>query len=188
MLKGQSVIGKDVLSRADGVKVASVKDLVISKDHTRVVALLTQEGGLFSKARMVPVSKVVSIGKDAVVITDSSADMEAEDDPVVKESLGSKDRLIGKAVYTDRGDEQALVNDIHFDEKTGSIVGLELAGGVLENSPDGTAYLPIEEVISIGQHAVMIRAQAVGALLEQASGTRDAARKGEQGQVQGQGQ
>lgn len=182
MLKGQSVIGKDVLSRADGVKVADVKDLVISKDHTRVVALLTQEGGLFSKARMVPISKVVSIGKDAVVITESSADMDAEDDPVVKESLGSKDRLIGKAVYTDGGDEQAVVNDIHFDEKSGSIVGLELAGGVLENSSDGTAYLPIEEVISIGQHAVMIRAQAVVALLEQASGDQAAARKAGQGQ------
>lgn len=183
MLKGQTVIDKDVLSRADGVKLASVKDLVISKDHTRVVALLTQEGGLFSKARMVPMSKVVSIGKDAVVVTDSAAEADAEDDAAVKESLSSKDRLIGKAVFTDSGDEQAVVNDIHFDEKTGSIVGLELAGGVLENSATGTAYLPIEDVISIGQHAVMIRAQAVGALLEQASGVRDAARK-----VEGQGQ
>jgi uncharacterized protein YrrD len=184
MLKGQSVIDKDVLSRADGVKIATVKDLIISKDHTRVVALLTNEGGLFSKARMVPISKVVSIGKDAVVVTESSADMEAEDDPVVKESLGSKDRLIGKAVYTESGDEQAVVNDIHFDEKSGSIVGLELAGGVLENSSDGTAYLPIEDVISIGQHAVMIRAQAVIALLEQASGGQAAARKAGEGQGQ----
>jgi uncharacterized protein YrrD len=184
MLKGQTVIDKDVLSRADGVKLATVKDLVISKDHTRIVALLTQEGGLFSKARMVPMSKVMSIGKDAVVVTD--ADMAAEDDPTVKESLNSKDRLIGKAVYTDTGNEQAVVNDIYFDEKTGSIVGLELAGGVLENSSDGTAYLPIEEVISIGQHAVMIRSQAVGALLEQASGGQAAARKADEGQGPGQ--
>ncbi|HVG00659.1 MAG TPA: PRC-barrel domain-containing protein [Chloroflexia bacterium] len=184
MLKGQTVIDKDVLSRADGVKLATVKDLVISKDHTRVVALLTADGGLFSKARMVPISKVVSIGKDAVIVTDSNADMAAEDDPTVKESLDSKDRLIGKAVYTDHGDEQAVVNDIHFDEKSGSIVGLELAGGVLENSSDGTAYLPIEEVISIGQHAVMIRSQAVPALLEQASGGQAAARKAGEGQGQ----
>jgi uncharacterized protein YrrD len=63
-------------------------------------------------------------------------------------------------------------------------VGLELAGGVLENSSDGTAYLPIEEVISIGQHAVMIRAQAVTALLEQASGGQAAARKAGEGQGQ----
>lgn len=181
MLKGQSVIDKDVLSRSDGTRLASVKDLIISKDHTRILALLTHESGLFSKPRMVPMAKVVSIGKDAVVVTDSQADMAAEDDPVVKESLDSKDRLIGKPVYTEGGDEQAVVNDVYFDEKLGSIVGLELTGGVLENSQDGTAYLPIEEVISMGQHAVMIRTTAVGALLQQASGMKGAARKTEPG-------
>lgn len=174
MLKGKSVIGKDVLSRADGEKIATVKDIIMSKDHTRIVALLTDGGGLFSKARMVPMTKVVSFGKDAVVVTDRNSDMEAQDDPTVKESLDSKDKLIGKTVFTERGDEQAKVGDIYFDEASGNIVGLELTGGVLDNSADGTAYLPVEDIISIGQDAVVIKAAAIGGLLEQASGLKSA--------------
>lgn len=176
MLKGKSIIGKNVLSRADGEKIASVKDIIISKDHTRIVALLTDGGGLFSKARMVPMSKVVSFGKDAVVVTDRAADMEAQDDPVVKESLDSKDKLIGKAVFTERGDEQGKVSDIHFDEASHSIVALELSGGVLESAAEGTANLPVEDIISIGQDAVVIKAEAINGLLEQASGLKSTAR------------
>lgn len=172
MLNGKSVIGKDVLSRADGEKIASVKDIVISKDHTRIVALLTDAGNVFSKARMVPMPKVISFGKDAVVVTDRSADMQAQDDPIVKESLDSKDKLIGKTVFTERGDEQAKVRDIYFDEASGNIVGLELTGGVLDNSAGGTAYMPIEDIISIGQDAVVIKAEALRGLLDQASGLK----------------
>lgn len=187
MLKGKSVIGKSVLSRADGERVAELKDLIIAKDHSRIVALLTDEGGLFSKARAVPIARVVSFGKDAVVITDKGAVEQADTDPTIKESLDSKDRLVGKRVFSESGDAQAVVSDIYFDDTPGSngmsgaIVGLELEGGVLQNSSDGTAYLPFSDIISIGQDAVVIKADAVNALLQQASGaTQNPAR------VQGQ--
>lgn len=174
MLTGKSIIGKEVLSRADGEKIANVKDIIISKDHTRILALLTDGGNLFAKARMVPMTKVLSFGKDAVVVTDRAADMEAQDEPIVKESLDSKDKLVGKTVFTERGDEQAKVNDIYFDEASGNIVGLELAGGVLDSAAGGTAYLPVADIISIGQDAVVIKAEALGGLLEQASGLKNA--------------
>ncbi len=176
MLKGKTVIGKDILSRADGEKLSSIKDLIIAGDNSRIVALLTDEGGLFSKAHVVPIEKVVSFGKDVVVITDRDAVVSAEQVPAVKESLDSKDKLLGKTVFTERGDEQARVEDIYFNEANGTIMGLELSGGALENSPDGTAYLPVDAIISIGQDAVVIRTEAVTNLLAQASGVQGTAR------------
>jgi uncharacterized protein YrrD len=171
MLKGKSVIGKDVMSRADGEKVAELKDIIISKDHGHVLAILTHGGGVFGKPSVVPFAKIVSFGKDAVMVTDKASEQAAEAEPTIKESLDSKDHLVGKRVITERGDVQAKVNDIFFDETSGNIVGLELVGGVVDNSPDGTAYLPTGDIISIGKDAVVIKADAVGGLLQQASGT-----------------
>ena len=73
MLKGNAVLGMPVLSRQDGQKIGSTRDIVIAKDHSRIVAFILDEGGLFSAATAVGMENVVSFGKDALIITDSKA-------------------------------------------------------------------------------------------------------------------
>ena len=41
MLKGNAVLGMPVLSRQDGQKIGSTRDIVIAKDHSRIVAFST---------------------------------------------------------------------------------------------------------------------------------------------------
>jgi uncharacterized protein YrrD len=164
MIKAQSVIGKAVLSRADGEKLDSVKDVIIGTDHTRVIALLINEGGLFSKALVVQIENVVSFGKDAVVVTDSKVAMRADHVPAVAQALDMDEKLGGKKVFSETGDEHGKLSDIYFDEKTGQLEGVDVTDLGPGSSSKDVAFLDMSDVISFGADAVVITASAVSKL------------------------
>lgn len=157
MIKGQSIIGKNVLSRADGQKFDSLKDIVVGKDPMRVVALLIDEGGLFGSPTIIPMGDVVSFGKDAIIVTDSKAAAHVDRYPAIKDILDSKDSLIGKKVFTEAGEEVGKVSDIYFDEQSGNVVGIDVTGKLAPAASNTTtAYLGMEDVVSIGPDVVII--------------------------------
>jgi uncharacterized protein YrrD len=77
MRRGKSVIGKDVLSLASGLRLDTVKDLILASSNDAVVALLIDEGGLLSSSKIIPSDAIVSFGRDAVVVQDDAALIEA---------------------------------------------------------------------------------------------------------------
>lgn len=171
MLKGQSIIGKKVLSRMDGQRIDSVRDIVISKDHTRVVALILDEGGIFSSGMAVAMENVVSFGNDAVVITDSKAVIRVDHFPAVKEIMDDRDSLVGKKVFTESGNQMGQIDDVYFDESTGSITSLEVVGKIVPTVKNGAAQLIRDDIVSIGPDAVMINMAGAGKLEAQVGGT-----------------
>jgi len=172
--KGKNVIGKDVISYMDGVKLHSVKDLVIGMDNETVVALLVEEGGLLSSPRVVPMENVASFGKDAVVIADSGAAIPADNYPAVQEILDLNDKLIGKKVFTEGGDEQGSISDLYFEESSGRIAGFEVSGGLIKNVQKGTSYLALDDIVNVGPDVVLIKSEAVYALEAQVGGLQGA--------------
>jgi uncharacterized protein YrrD len=170
MLKGQSIIGKKVLSRLDGQRIDSVRDIVISRDHSRIVALILDEGSLFSPATAVAIENVVSFGKDAVVITDSKTVTRVEHFPAVKEIMDDRDSLVGKQVFTESGDQMGKIEDVYFEESTGAITALEVVGKIVPNTRNAAAQLMVSDVVSIGPDAVIINLAAVPKLEAQVTG------------------
>lgn len=164
MIKGHTLIGKTVLSRNDGQRLDSVKDLVIGKDHKRIVALLIDEGGLFGAATVVPMDNVLSIGKDAIIVTDSKAAIRADRLPAVKEILDSDDNLRGKRIFSETGDEVGEVTDVYFDETSGKITALELTTKQAHGTTASTPQLDFSDVVSIGPDAVIINSSALSRL------------------------
>ena len=84
MRKGKSVIGKDVLSLEDGVKLETVDDLVIDPEGRRVVAIIVTEGGFLSSSKVVPTDQVASYGKDAVVVLSEGSVISVSDHPELR--------------------------------------------------------------------------------------------------------
>jgi len=164
MIKAQSIIGKPVLSRADGEKLNSVKDIIIGKDHTHVIALLINEGGLFSKPIVVPINNVVSFGKDAVVITESQAAVRADHVPEVAQALEMDEKLGGKPVFSETGEQHGKLSDIYFDDKTGALTGVDVTDLGPGSASKAVAFLDISDIISFGADAVVINAGAVSKL------------------------
>ena len=57
MRKGKSVIGKPILSLADGARLHDVKDVILAPADS-VIGLLADEGGLLSRSLVVPIDQV----------------------------------------------------------------------------------------------------------------------------------
>ena len=68
MRKGKSVVGKPLLSLADGERVHEVRDVILGSGNDTVVGLLADEGGFLASSLVVPFAEVVSFGRDAVVV------------------------------------------------------------------------------------------------------------------------
>jgi uncharacterized protein YrrD len=172
--KGKTIIGKDVLSLADGVRIHSVKDLIIGEGNDSVVALLVDEGGLFSGSTVVPIEAVRSFGKDAVVIEDAGAVVAASSYPRVHAIIDRKESLLGKKIVTTEGQELGKVGDMYFNETDGQIVGLEISGGTIGDITKGASYLPIEDVQRSGPDVVFVHPQVSDKLESQVGGLQGA--------------
>jgi uncharacterized protein YrrD len=179
MRKGKSIIGKDVLSLEDGVKLETVSDVVIDPDGRRVVAIIVTEGGFLSSSRIVPTEEVTSYGKDAVVVRSGASVISVADHPEMRAMVNRHDKILGKKVFTTNGDDQGSISDIYFDEPTGVVVGYEVSGGLLGDMAKGTSYLSTDEVTSMGQEVVFVPPETAATL--------DAQTGGLQGAVQGAG-
>jgi uncharacterized protein YrrD len=167
MINGNSVLGKPVLSRADGEKLDTVKDVIVSTDHTRVIALLLNEGNILRKPTVVPIENVVSFGKDAVVITDREAVVRADHVPAVAQALDIDQRLSGRRVYAESGDHKGKVADIYFDDKTGDITGIDVTDITGVASSKQTAFLEKVDIISFGADAVVISTAGASRLTDE---------------------
>ena len=150
MRKGKSIIGKEILSLAEGVKLEKVNDVVVDPEGRQLVALVVSEGGFMSSSRVVPIGSVASYGKDAVMIDSADAIISVSADPVLRDLVEREDKILGKTVYTTAGDEQGSIADIYFEETSGLVVGYEVSGGMLGDAAKGRSYLATEEIITIG--------------------------------------
>ena len=174
MLKGKSIIGKEILSLAEGVKLDKVNDVVVDPEGRRLVALVVSEGGFMSGSRVVPVGRVSSFGKDAVVIESADAIIAASSDPELREFVEREDKILGKTVYTTNGDEQGSIADIYFQETTGEVVGYEISGGMLGDAAKGRSYLATEEITAIGDDVIYVEPETAATLESQVGGIQGA--------------
>jgi uncharacterized protein YrrD len=170
MLKSKSVIGKEILSLEEGLKLDKVHDVVIDPEGLRVVALVTTEGGFMSSSEVVPVSEVASFGKDAVVIRSSQSIIPTSADPELQLIVDREDKIIGKNVFTTTGDEQGSIADVYFEESTGEVVGYEVSGGLLGDVAKGRSYLATDEIAAIGDDIIYVEPETAASLEAQVGG------------------
>src|SRR3712207_3050582 len=154
MRKGKHVIGQSVLSYADGVRIHSVKDLLISGENDSIIALLVDEGGLLNDSRVVPIENVIRFGRDAVVVASVDSVVRASADRDVNAILHRKDTLLGKKVVTNEGQAYGSISDMYFNEETGRIEGFEVSGGVLGDMARGTSFLPVTDIERLGPDVI----------------------------------
>jgi len=170
MRKGKKLIGRPILSLAEGVRVGEVKDVILGAANDAVVGLLVDEGGLFGSAMVVPVEEIEAFGRDAVIVSARNSVRAAGEVRDIKEILDRKTSLIGTRVFTEFGDAQGAVNDIYFEEATGRVVALEITGGAWQDATHGVRNLPIGDVIRTGPEILYVHPEAVQVLEAQRGG------------------
>ncbi len=170
MRKGKSVIGKPILSLADGAHLHDVKDVILGADNDSVVGLLADEGGLFGHSLVVPIEEVTGFGRDAVVVARRESVIAANDAPEIGSIVARKQSLLGTSVFTELGDKQGKINDVYFDEPSGRILGFELSGGVWADAAQGPRYIPVEELVRVGPDVAYVHPETADLLAQQRGG------------------
>ena len=176
MRKGKSVIGKDVLSLEDGTRLEKVSDLIVDPGGQRLVALVIDEGGLMSPARVVPMGEVTGFGKDAVVVRGPGSIVSTNQDDELRAIVDQKEKILGKEVYTVQGDDQGKIADVYFDEPTGTVIGYEVSGGLIGDVTKGTSFLATDDITTIGSDVIYVQPETATVLDQQVGGIQGAVR------------
>ena len=124
----KEIIGLPILDLNNGDQVGWVKDVVFDQEKDVVAGVILEGGHLFSSNKGIPREALVSVGKDAVTVSNSS----------LKEIIGLKwSQKVGNQVYTQGGDTRGTIEDIFLDDSAEQIVGFEISDGLFADLMEG---------------------------------------------------
>lgn len=159
MPRYQRIKGLRVLTTKEGNEVGKVDDLVVDPDQKKVAWLRLRRGGLFGDRHWVPVAAVHSLGDDVVTIH-TEADLRASPNSPEAEALVSAKRgLIGNKVVTETGERLGEIGDYEFTADTFALSHVFVSPSM--NLSGQFLTIPAAKVLTIGQDAVMVTADAV---------------------------
>lgn len=151
MRKSKELIGKTIVQQGTGDKVAIVYDVIFDAEARHVLALLIETGGWFRDARIVPWSRVTSVGDVILVRGDTPAVVKASESEVAGQ-LSQDPRITGVTIVTDTGEKVGTVGDLLIND-TGEVEGYEVKQGFI--SLAGRKFLPLDQVQAVGPDAVI---------------------------------
>jgi uncharacterized protein YrrD len=174
MRKGSDIIGKPIVAYDTGEKIGRVRDLIFDQERNYLVALLLQEGGFMSDARVLPLAAIQSIGMDAAIVSRADNIILAKSDPNVAKILDRNNIMNGTHIMTVSGQDLGKMVDLYFDETTGAIEGYEVSGGIFADAYSGRSFVPAVQTLRIGEDYAFVPAMVADLMEEQVGGIKAA--------------
>jgi uncharacterized protein YrrD len=174
MRKGKDIIGKPVIAYDSGERIETVMDLIFDQDQNQLLGFLIDEGGWFSNARVLPLSKVNSIGVDAVIIPSKDVLVSSSEHPNIHRILESNNILNGTQIMTTDGRDLGKLVDFYFDEDNGAVEGYEASGGLFADAYSGRSFVPAPQTLKIGEDVAFVPAETADLMEEQVGGLKAA--------------
>ncbi len=174
MRKGSDIVGKPIITYDTGEKIGRVRDLIFDQERNYLVALLVQEGGFMSDARVLPLASIQSIGMDAAIVGRADQIVSARSDPKVAAILDRNNIMNGTHIMTVSGQDLGKMVDLYFDEMTGAIEGYEVSGGIFADAYSGRSFVPAVQTLRIGENYAFVPAMVADLMEEQVGGIKAA--------------
>jgi uncharacterized protein YrrD len=174
MLKGRDILDKPVVSYDTGDRFDKVKDLVFDQNSNQLVGLLLEEGGWLSSAKVILLKDVKAIGPDAVIVPSKDCVISANEITVIEQILKHNNILKGTRIMTTDGRDLGTMVDMYFDERTGSVEGYEVSGGLFADAYSGRSFVPAIQTLKIGEDVAFVPSQTAGYMEEQVGGIKGA--------------
>ena len=134
--------GRKVVSRNSAGEVGSVSHLLVDAKQRRVAAVVVGRG---KKSQLVDWAQLTGFGPDAVMIVDEDALRPPADDRERSAVEGNLE-LVGKRALSDQGNELGQIDDVTFDE----------ASGTLEDLLIGDRRIPAGALLGSGSYAAVL--------------------------------
>jgi uncharacterized protein YrrD len=145
-----------VFSVNEGEQIGSVKNLVIDPAAKEIIALVIDQKGWFREGKIIPFNKVSSIGDNAITVEKSGTAERPSNLPQIVKLIKNPTSLINSKIVSTAGKTLGYIEEFWFDS-TGKITKIEISGRFLEGWLKGKAYLPAEEIVTIGKDVVIVK-------------------------------
>ncbi len=157
MRPSRKYLSLPIISLSEGQHIGYVKNLVLNSKSKSLAALVVDPKGFFKEQRIIPYSKVISVGDDAITIDKGSYVEKSTNLPEMLELLKEKSNLIGSKVVTETGKTLGIIEEYHIDPENGQIMQIEISGGKIEGFFNGKALLSAEHIVTIGQDIIIVQ-------------------------------
>ena len=139
--KGKSVIGKDVLSLEDGVKLHRVSDVIVDPAGRRLVALVVDEGGFMSSSRSSRRGGLESSARTPSWSADRTSSFPLPTTMISAPCSRTTGRSSGRRSSPRRATTRARSATSTSTSRPGRVLGYEVSSGLLGDAAKGTSYL-----------------------------------------------
>lgn len=171
MERYSEVIGLPVIYVIDGKKAGIIKDIIFCLESKKVIAFEIERNSYEIKKKIVLKEDVINLGKDAIVIEDENKITTFKK---AKDSFGIKKKstIIDSKVYTKHGEDIGIVKDILFDFQKGTLDGVEISDGLIQDIVQGRNVLPLLGKVEFGKENILVERMAVEEMMEKGKGIR----------------
>jgi len=162
-----------IVSLEEGIQIGTVKGLVIDSMKMEVCAIVLEQRRWLREQRIIPYSKIRSVGNDAITIDQSSNAQKPFNFPEILKLIKEKSDPIGTKVVAENGTILGIVDEYYIDESTGKITSLEISGKLLEGFFKGKALLATDHIRTMGREVIVVREGAEKELKKIDGGIQD---------------
>jgi uncharacterized protein YrrD len=144
-----------VISLSDGRVVGRVKDVIFDAPACRISGFLLRETRWLTDALVLPMDRVRSLGRDALMVPDRTAVQPSVRVRPLRRLLNSGVRMVGLHMLTEGGADLGTVSEV-FVGPSGEIVGYELEPGLVEETLHGRRLVPASSLLAAGPDAAIV--------------------------------
>ncbi len=173
MKASRKFLSLPIVSLSEGQHIGYVKNLIIDADKKCIAALVVDPKGFFKDQRIIPYSKVISVGEDAITIDKSSQVEKSTNIPEILDLIKQKLTINGTKIVTETGKTLGFAEEYFVEPSNGKIIKIEISGGKLEGILNGKAMLDANQVITVGHDVIVAQKGSESSLEVAGKGLND---------------
>lgn len=163
-IRGKSTQGKFIVSLQDGEQIGKLKELILDPEKYTIVALLIESKNIFKEKMVILYDQVHNID-EVITVKNSNSLEKATVNPHINKLLKQKTNIYGTQIITEDGSILGIVEDFLFDIGTGEIISIQISDKIYQKILKGNSELPITYVLTVGNDAVIVKADSKEAML-----------------------
>lgn len=152
----QEMIGLSVIELPTGTCLGHVRDILLDKQWS-FFGILLEPKGLLRSGKYVPSGAIHAVGEDCVTVLSESnvLPLPEEDDHEIIMMFTGSGQMKGRPAISASGYQLGQLEDVYFQEETGTIIGYELSDGFLADIMEGRKMIPSSVQPFIGKDALI---------------------------------
>ena len=177
MKPSRKYLSLPIISLQEGQQIGYVKSLILDAGTKALAAIVVDTKGFFKDQRIIPYSKVVSVGEDAITIDKESHVEKTSSLPELLDLVKEKLTIRGTKMVTETGKTLGIADEYYVDPDTGKITQIEISGGKIEGFLSGKAWISAEYIMTIGHDVIISQKGSENALTVADKGLSDSFKK-----------